>query len=337
MPASTLRADGDLPVYFGYDTALQLLRRAGVHTLAPAKGNARTLPDRAPGIGKVEATLERLESTYPGLRIERPAHILIGSSSRCRTSSAFKLHVCTPNLWGTSFYQVGDGVFVSAPALAFVHRATQERSMIPLLELGYELCGTYQSWRTGVPTQYQVDSLVSARALGDYVSHNPSINGARKAARAIRYLAGGSASPRETKQALLLGLPTTYGGYGLGLPRMNYKVVANGAARAISGKSSFRCDLCWLEQKLDVEYQSRECHEGETNRVADSRRANALMAMGWTVVSVTGDELDSFAATETIAQTIRHHLGKRSHVHTSDYHAKKLRLRRQLGLPVGYV
>ena len=82
---------------------------------------------------------------------------------------------------------------------------------------------------------------------------------------------------------------------------MNYEVKANPAARALTGKSCFRCDLCWPEAKLDVEYQSRESHSGEKKRIEDSRRANALASMGWTVVSVTNDELDSLAATDAIA------------------------------------
>lgn len=116
---------------------------------------------------------------------------------------------------------------------------------------------------------------------------------------------------------------------------MNYEVRASPAARALTGKSCFRCDLCWPEAKLDVEYQSRESHEGEASRIGDSRRMNALAAMGWTVVCITNDELDSLAATDVIADTIRRHLGKRSEVRVSGYHARKLRLRRQLGLRVG--
>ena len=79
----------------------------------------------------------------------------------------------------------------------------------------------------------------------------------------------------------------------MGFPRMNYEVIASPAARAISGKKSFRCDLCWPEARLDVEYQSKENHEGELSRIRDSRRANALAAMGWTVLGVTNDELNT--------------------------------------------
>lgn len=324
----------DQRVYFGGRTALQIMRMANPRDLAPAIGAARALPDRPPRKRQIEDTIRCAESAYPGLSIERPVHVLVGSSSRCGSSIACSQHVCSSRLAGTSFYRFGSGAYISTPALAFVHEALWGDDMISLLELGYELCGTYQSQRTGVATRYQVEPLVSLRALHTYVSMNLSVKGAKKAGRAIRYLADGSASPRETKQALALGLPMMYGGYGLGIPRMNYEVRANAAARAISGKSSFRCDLCWPECKLDVEYQSKECHEGEARRISDSRRTNALMAMGWTVVCITNDELDSFAATEAIAQTIRRHLGKRSEVYVSDYHARKLRLRRQLGLPV---
>ena len=58
--------------------------------------------------------------------------------------------------------------------------------------------------------------------------------------------------------------------------------------------------------------------------------------MGWTVINITNDELDSLAATDVIAETIRRHLGIRVQMRVTDHHARKLRLRRQLGLPVGY-
>lgn len=75
-------------------------------------------------------------------------------------------------------------------------------------------------------------------------------------------------------------------------------------------------------------------HGGEASRIGDSRRTNALMSMGWTVINVTNEELENFAATDAIAQTIRRHLGKRAQDGVPDRHARKLRLRRQLGLPV---
>ena len=61
-----------------------------------------------------------------------------------------------------------------------------------------------------------------------------------------------------------------------------------------------------------------------------------IFTHGRTVSGVTNDELDSLAATDAIAEAIRRRLGKRLQMSVADHHARKLRLRRQLGLPVGY-
>ena len=323
-------------ICFGYETALQILRTTGPRERTLLRSGAHTMPDRAPSMCAFRQALESLETLHPSMMLEQPAHLLVSRVSQCRSTSAFTVRVCKTTLHGHPFHRLGNGAYVSSAPLAFVHIAAQEDSMIALLELGYELCGSYQTKRTGTSSAYQVEPLSSVRSLADFAARNPSLRGAAKAAKALRYVADNSASPRETKKAILLGLPMMYGGYGLGIPRMNYEVKANPAARALTGKSCFRCDLCWPEAKLDVEYQSRESHSGEEKRIEDSRRTNALASMGWTVVSVTNDELDSLVATDAIADRIRKHLGKRSQVRVANYHSRKLKLRRQLGLPVGY-
>lgn len=293
------------------------------------------LPERPPCANELRRAIASIERDHAGFCLERPVHILL-STSNCRAGEGCKPHVCTKRLARSSFLRLGDDVLLSKPELAFVHAATQERSEVSLLELGWELCGSYQTARTGVSTAYGIRPLMNVRALREYVTRNHSLGGAQKVARILPYLADGSASARETKLALVLGLGSRRGAYGVGMPRMNYEVIASPAARAISGRRSFRCDLCWPEAKLDVEYQSRACHEGEEHRIRDSRRANALAAMGWMVIGVTNDELDSLAATDAVAEAIRRRLGLRFRTSVPDYHARKLRLRRELGLPVGY-
>lgn len=325
-----------MQVCFGYRTAFQILRAVDAEKLGWTNGGTRGIPARAPSVADLEGIVSRIESHHPGLSIERPAHILLGTASRCRATSRRVPHVCTREVRGRSIRRLSDAVGVCGAPFAYVQTALLAKDEIDLLELGYEVCGTYRTKRTSSTSSYQTEPLASVRALRDFAARNPSLGGAQSVARAIPYLADGSASPRETKQALVLGLPHARGGYGLGIPRMNFKVEASRAARAITGKSFFRCDLCWPEAKLDVEYQSRWAHEGEAKRLEDSRRTNALAAMGWKVVCITNDELDSLAATDTIANTIRRHVGKRAQVRVSGYHARKLRLRRQLGLPVGF-
>lgn len=125
-------------IYFGYRTALQILRATGVDELR-AKGRAGALPSRSPSVQEVAEAVMLLERVHPGLRIERPAHILVGGSSRCRSTEACRPHRCSMPLSSGSFYSLGSGLFAAAPPLAYVHMATQVRDRIALLELGYEL------------------------------------------------------------------------------------------------------------------------------------------------------------------------------------------------------
>ena len=242
--------------------------------------------------------------------------------------------VATLPLPAHSLHHLGDNVYCTTPVFALVTIAARTSDRIFLLELAWEICGTYRTQKTTPDTAYQAPAFTSVDEIRSFVERNPSVRGSRKIARLLRYVADGSASPRETKCALLFGLPRKSGGYGLGMPRMNHEVIASPEARAISGRSSFRCDLCWPAAKLDVEYQSREMHGNELSRLRDSRRANALASMGWTVVAITNDELESMSATDVIASILRKRLGKRKDERLPHAHERKLALRRALGLSI---
>lgn len=322
-------------VCFSHRTAFQILRAVPPAKRKSIRRGAFELPDRSPSGEELRDILDRIVRAFPAIRFDDPVHVLLRTAEHRRLSADCREHVCAAAMSGSSFFSLLDGVYVVSPSFAFVNAAASSTSAISLSELAFELCGTYQGWRTGVDSAYDTAPLASVRELRAFAERYSSLDGARKALRSLRYVADGSASARETKQTLVLGLPHRYGGYALGIPRLNYEVQANGAARELTGKSCFRCDLCWPEAKVDVEYQSRLAHEGEPKRLKDSRRANALASMGWTVVGVTNDELDSLAATDAIADTIRRRLGKPSRVRVANHHARKLKLRRQLGLPVG--
>ncbi|GJC76904.1 hypothetical protein Aeq9CBH6_22390 [Adlercreutzia equolifaciens] len=118
------------------------------------------------------------------------------------------------------------------------------------------------------------------------------------------------------------------------MPSMNYEISCTPQATAISGRRTLRCDLFWPEASIAVEYQSREFHSGDLCRIRDSRRTNALQAMGIAVVGLTNNELESVEATDVIVETVRKAQGVRFRTAVGNYHARKLRLRRQLGLPL---
>lgn len=326
-------------VCFGYETALELLDAASRTGTSYGRSRRRQAPSRTASPQIIESAARTCMPLFGGrFAPTMPLHVLASTlEGRQRTRLACS-HLMTAPIHGSGFATFSpDGALLSVDgALLFVQMA-QVLSFVDLLELGFELCGTYRRPRNGQPTQYNVEPITSPRLIERFVDANPHLNGSGKAKTALAYLVPLSASPRETKTALLLGLPTHYGGYGLGMPRLNYTVECTEAARAISGAATLRCDLYWPEGHFDIEYQSREHHEGELHRIHDARRAHALRSMGINVAFLTGEDLDSMQAMDVVATSARRTPGQRNRIRTARFHEKKLKLRRQLGLLVeGY-
>ncbi len=176
-------------ICFGYETALQILRTTDPRERTLLRSGAHTMPDRAPSMCAFRQALESLETLHPSMMLEQPVHLLVSRVSQCRSTSAFTVRACKTIVQGRPLHRLGNGAYVSAAPLAFVHIAAQETSMIALLELGYELCGSYQTRRTGTSSAYQVEPLSSIHALADFATRNPSLRGATKSAKTMRYLA----------------------------------------------------------------------------------------------------------------------------------------------------
>lgn len=290
-------------------------------------------PPSIPKDREIARLLSEAECSHPGFHVELPVHLLtsVGTSRRpTRTRIVLRHAGALPS---SSVRRLDRNVLMVAPELALVQIAAQERDPIRLLMMLWEACGTYRTAATSYQPAQQIPAATNLRKMKRYVERNRSLHGAHKILTLLRYLADDSASVRETQCALLLGMPTMHGGYGLGIPVMNMRVDATKEARSIAGRSFFRCDLCWPKAKIDVEYQSDEEHEGKAMRIRDSRRANALASMGWTVIGITNDEAGSVSAIGSIAETIRLRLGKRKNTHVFDHYGRMRTLRRKLGLP----
>ena len=320
-------------LFDGY-TALQILRAAQASGTKLPRSRLRTPPARTPTQEEVLAAIAKVEAAFPDLQLARPVRILVAGPIRYWPSDLCTSRTCSVTLSEGSFLRVCGGVYVPSPELCFMREAAHSENEASLLELGFELCGSYRTRRSCENPSYQVHPLTTVRKLSNYAKLNASANGAKKAARATQWIADNSASPREAQLAIVLGLPCSQGGGGLGTPWMNYKVEASRKAQLISGRRFFLCDLCWPEAKLDVEYQSREMHQGEAARVSDSQRTKALKSMEWDVTEVTNVDFDSSTSMEVIVSTLRKSLGKDSRIRTKGYHERTLQLRMQLGLPL---
>ena len=227
-----------------------------------------------------------------------------------------------------------EGYFVSSPEMCFLQMAGQ-MPLVGLIELGYELCGTYSIPVAGDPNVpergfYYREPLMSAQSLKDFLARMPGVRGHQKAQRALRYLLDGSASPMETKLAILLTLPYKLGGFGLIQPELNSRIIPTKSARWSSSKAFYTCDLYWSDYDLAVEYDSASFHTGSKRIADDSKKRNALVLMGITVITVTTQQLYDKIEFEKIARILANCTDKRLRPKNPGFTTAHHELRNQL-------
>ena len=94
----------------------------------------------------------------------------------------------------------------------------QRHDLLPSIELGMELCGTYTKAAYDTResfSRYDLPRLTSAQSLEMFLHDNRRIYGVNRAHEALAFVRDKSASPMETALVLLLCLPVSEGGYGL--------------------------------------------------------------------------------------------------------------------------
>ena len=207
--------------------------------------------------------------------------------------------------------------------------------LIGLIELGFELCGTYSLPTVADPLPPEIGfnnrtQLTNTRRLERIAANMVGSHGRKKALRALRYITDGSASPMETKLTILLILPYMLGGYGLQKPIANYRIIPVKSVKKSSSKGSYVSDLFWPDYNLAVEYDSDQYHTNLSQIAEDSKKRNALNLMGITVVTVTKQQLYSSIELEKVARILAKHLEKRLQFRNPDYARIRGNLRRQL-------
>jgi len=158
---------------------------------------------------------------------------------------------------------------------------------------------------------YNNPPLTSVRALKAFASRMEGVRGRKKALRALRYIADGSASPMETIVLMLLVLPYKLGGYGFAKPELNKRVDIRNVAGQVPDRTYYKCDFYWPKANLAAEYDSDLHHTGPERIESDSIRRLHLKANGIEVVTVTRGQLRSIPEFEGVAKTIAKGLGKR--------------------------
>lgn len=215
---------------------------------------------------------------------------------------------------------------VESPEARFI-RASRELDLPELIMLGFEYCGSYASVPENPRGFVPRKPLTSTDKLQSAIARAEGQRGVKQARRALSCVKPHSASPGETGMSMLLGMPHILGGLNLKGSYLNYEIRLGKRARAMFGTSSFRCDMYWPDHKLAVEYDSDLCHTGSDRIANDSKRRNALLFMGNTVISITRKQVNSFPEMNKTARIIANHLDMRLRPRTKDFHARQFALR----------
>lgn len=290
----------------------------------PAADDIAALPYRLPGF-----------SFLPSHAIE-PIHALVPRhDARC----ASNIPVCCHEFLGVaprgSIMRIDDDLFITSPELTFV-QAAQSVGVGALLRFGFELCGSYAVDEASLYGSSNRAPLCSSAALRRCVSAAQGIRGCKRAQQCARYVLDGSASQMETALAILLCMPHRYGGYGLPMPKMNYRIAASDASKAATGKEFFKADLCWPKAQLIVEYNSDSCHTGSLRIAEDAARQLALMHSGMTVVFITKMQVMDEAKLDQSADFIARKLQFRNRNRTSGWREMNRKLKADMLSFVGF-
>ena len=220
-----------------------------------------------------------------------PLHCVVSEPKNRRNVKGGHCHVLGADMKAICLRQSNEGslLCVVSPEVLFLQMAAQ-LSLIELVRLGYELCGSYslpmaQPNYAGTPRGFSRRSpLTSVAKLNAHIVQQGNNRNVKNARVALRYVVDGAASPRETELCMLMVFPRKMGGYGLGVPSIRHKRVmsADSAFRLTSGCRSF--SLCWREAGIAVAYADK-ASAGE-NELPKRRRRRCDAADYETVSSI---------------------------------------------------
>ena len=243
-------------------------------------------------------------------------HLLVTDRNQRRHIEGVKFTVQSGAVPKGSFLRVRGQVYAVCPELLFVQLAAR-LSTVELLEVGYELCGTYRMVN-GTPVYWQ-DPLTSVSKLRSYAQRAKGMRGRAKAEQATRWLADNSASPAETALAIMFKLPLRLGGCALPDFQLNRELALNAAAAHIFGRDYLRPDFFFLHGKHPSEYDSARYHDAGEQAEFDERRRNAYNAMGMSVTVFRPRHLVNADLFDDMVASIRRNTGTRLQAPPANY------------------
>lgn len=272
--------------------------------------------------------VKQLESLGCGF-LSKPLYLLVANAADRRKIKGTVCRLCPSDVASCSILVTRGGLLTEGPQLCFLHRAS-ELTLPLLVEMGFELCGSYRIYPADPKGFLERAPLTSRSQLIRFVEGVCGAKGSARAKRAMVFVRDGSRSPMETIVVMLLCLSPWYGGYGLPMPHLNYRVNVSRNARKASANGYYLCDAFWPEALLDVEYDSDLAHTGSTRISHDAKRRNGLISMGITVITVTREQVLDCDEMDKVAHAVAQRLDRRLRLGGKGWMRRRAELRRQL-------
>ena len=152
--------------------------------------------------------------------------------------------------------------------------------------------------------------LVSCESLQNALSELGGLHGIGTARKAARFVRPGSGSPLEAKMCMIACLPPRYGGESLPSPELNRRIAFSVQAAKMAHMKSCVGDFVWPDKKVILEVNGYEFHADRFGFKIESGREGALEAMGYTVVTITYEQMSNEAMLDLKLERLSGALGE---------------------------
>ena len=249
---------------------------------------------------------------YEKYGFDFPIHISVSNKAHRNQGQLFATHFMAGSLPENSFIQLERNIAVASPELCFL-RASNFLSFPSLVVFACDLCAAYSRSFSDPFGQQRRTPVTSAAKIMAFLDKVKNVKGIKTARTAIKYVLENANSPMESKLAAISQLPISRGGFRLLKPDLNFRVNLSESGKSLVKRDSLYCDMVWKDQKVVVEYDSNLSHLSKRQHFYDKQRITALNLSGYTVISITAENLRNFRCIEEIFYLIRSKLQMRSY------------------------
>lgn len=224
-----------------------------------------------------------------------------------------------------SLLKIGDGLYTASPELCLLQLARTATCQELIFYAGL-LCGTFVIDPAAPTGLREREPLSTTSSIRCFAQDNPGLNGITVLRRCLPHITEHAASPPEAFLRMVLALPHRLGGFGLKGATVNQRLRLSRRARGLAGRTTLIPDLCWLDHRLDVEYDADSVHLTSRQAMLDATKRLALEAEGFKVISVTSLQLGSKEQMYNVAREISRRTGARMRIRSQSFHEAQRQL-----------